>query len=245
MFGGRFHARERLAGKKLTMNRMLKLFNISQDEADALFGAANVAAIIGGVLVVIGTAGIFWIGSIREHYADRRLQANELATATANREAAASKERNTALQIELEKERTERLKLEERLAPRRLRDAGREKFRNAIRPFARTKIKLGVPLNNAEGDALLNEIGQALLEAGWRGEDISGATELGVAYPDGVTVLISDKDRSSPPIFATTLAKTFGELGLAAAPPMALNENLAEGEVKIAMGFKPGRHGDV
>lgn len=225
------------------IKRISKMLNISQGTADALFGFANVFAIVGGVLVVIGTAGIFWIGSIREDYANQRLQANELATANANKEAAISQERNTALKIELEKERSDRLRLEERLAPRRLQNGDREKFKAAIKPFANTKVKLGVPQNNAEGDALLNQIGEAMLEAGWQREDIQGATELGATYPDGVTILICPQERESPPALALAMALALKEIGLSADPPLALHQDLTEGQVKVAMGFKPGRHG--
>lgn len=93
-------------------------------------------------------------------------------------------------------------------------------------------------------DALLNEIGDALLEAGWKREDISGATEHGVSYPDGVTVLFSTLDRSAPPSLAIALANVLGEIGLSSSQPLALDESLVTGEVKIAMGFKPGRNGE-
>jgi hypothetical protein len=86
--------------------------------ANAIFGFSNLALIVGGVLVLTGTIGVFWSGNIRDRFADERARQTEAKTAAAVAEGAKANERNTALKLELERERVERLRLEQRIAPR-------------------------------------------------------------------------------------------------------------------------------
>ena len=103
------------------------MFDFSLKSANLLFGLSNVSLIIGGMLVLLGSAGVFWFGGIREKYADIRISGNEAQTASAvaasaraNAETAKLTESNTRLKLQLEKERAERLRLEEKVAPRKM-----------------------------------------------------------------------------------------------------------------------------
>lgn len=51
----------------------MSIFNLSQAAADAIFGYANVAMMIGAAIVLIGTIGAIWSGGIRERYANERI----------------------------------------------------------------------------------------------------------------------------------------------------------------------------
>lgn len=98
----------------------MNLFRVSLSAANSFFTLSNIALIAGGVLVLVGTVGVFWFGGIREHYADQRTKEYEAKAAMAVADSARANESNTRLRLELEKERTERLRLEQRVAPRRL-----------------------------------------------------------------------------------------------------------------------------
>jgi glycine/D-amino acid oxidase-like deaminating enzyme len=105
----------------------LLMSSISLNVANSFFNIANVVAIVGAAFVLLGAAGIWWFGGIRERYADERRIENEAKTAIAvaesakaQRETAVLHESNTRLQLDLEKERVERLRLEVKVNPRRL-----------------------------------------------------------------------------------------------------------------------------
>jgi len=55
------------------VRKAMSIFNLSQAAADAIFGYANVAMMIGAAIVLIGTIGAIWSGGIRERYANERI----------------------------------------------------------------------------------------------------------------------------------------------------------------------------
>lgn len=221
---------------------------MSVETANALYSLANFAAILGGIAVVLGTAGIFFFGGIREHHAD--LEQAELQTrteearseaATANQRAAESNRDAAQLKLELERERRERLELERRMAPRRVSDALRARIRKLAAPDRDTRLFLKVALNNAEGDRLINEIGAALMEAGWERDRIEGSTEFGASYPEGVTVCVNPQEATDATIRnpARGLVQAFQEADLASRYPIVHDEGTPVGTVTIMAGLKP------
>lgn len=215
------------------------------ETANELFAAANLMAIVGGILVVVGAAGIFFFGSIRENYTDRHLQELRTETAIAQEGAAKSNERSQELQLELEKERTERIKIEQRLAPRRIPQSLRDDLKRTAAPDSDTRIHLSVVANNAEGSDLINELGAALMDAGWPADRLGGSTDFAATYPDGLSILVNPAEANgdnirgpvAPIISALHLA------GLTSSTPLLLDETVPAGTIKIAAGFKPGRNG--
>jgi hypothetical protein len=112
------------------------MLDLSLPTANALFGLSNIALIIGGVLVLIGTVGVFWTTGIRDRYAEERISSNEAQTAMANEGAAKANERASELAKEAEHERLERLQLEAEIAPRRLTREQREAIATVLTRFA-------------------------------------------------------------------------------------------------------------
>ena len=229
-------------------NKIVDLTSMSLETANALFSFANLAAIIGGIFVVLGTAGIFFFGSIREHHGD--LQQAELRTRTeeARRDAATANERAAEfnrdaeqLKLELERERMERLELERRMAPRRVSQTVRDRIRELVAPDQDTLIFFKVAMNNAEGDRLINEIGNACLDAGWPRERIGGSTVAGAAFPDGVTVCVNPLEATGSALRepARGLAQVLSESGLASAEPIRQDLETPIGTVTVIAGLKP------
>jgi hypothetical protein len=71
------------------------MFDLSSSDANLWFDISNGILLVGALLIVLGTYGVFRTGSIKERFSDERIAANELQTARAN-------ERAAALAIELE-----------------------------------------------------------------------------------------------------------------------------------------------
>ena len=84
------------------------MFNITQQAADAIYSWSNVLLVLGATLALIGTAGVFWSGGVRERFADERISANEAETARAKAETA---------QAILEQERLKALMAWRRVTP--------------------------------------------------------------------------------------------------------------------------------
>jgi len=98
------------------------MFDLSLEAANKLFGLSNAALIFGAALLFFGTLGTIWTGKIRDHYSDERIVVNEAKTAQANADAAAAQTRAKELELRLESERIERIKLERQIRPRSLSD---------------------------------------------------------------------------------------------------------------------------
>lgn len=234
------------------MNKLKAKFvdftSMTSATADTLFASFNVMAIVGGVLAAIGTSGIFLTGGVREHYADLKQDELKKQTAEAQRDAAQANERTAelnksseALKVELEKERKERLQLEQRMAPRRVSEEVKKKLSLHLKPDADTRLFFKVALNNAEGDRLVNEIAAACLAAGWPADRLSGSTVVGASYPPGVTVCLNpdeaggDKLREPAKVLGVILA----EAGLSAQYALSVDPDTPVGTVGIAAGQKP------
>jgi|GEM_PF-5619103 len=228
--------------------KIVDLTSMSLETANALFSYANLAAILGGIFVVLGTAGIFFFGSIREHHGDLEQAALRARTEEARRDAATANERAAEsnrdaeqLKLELERERMERLELERRMAPRRVSQAMRDRIRELVPPDKDTRLFLKVAMNNAEGDRLINEIGSACLEAGWPRERIGGSTVAGAAFPEGVTVCVNPEEATGSHLKASAvgLAQVLMEAGLASADPLLQDSDTPVGTVSVVAGLKP------
>src|SRR4051812_42960759 len=90
---------------RMTLGKSGLLPPISSDAANFIFTWSNVALVVGAILALLGTLGVFWAGGIRERYGDERLASAEAKVAQANADAAESRK-----EAELAKLQTEKLK---------------------------------------------------------------------------------------------------------------------------------------
>jgi hypothetical protein len=109
------------------------MFNLSLEAANDLFGWSNAALIMGAALVFFGTLGAIWAGKERDRYSDERIAVNEAKTAQANADALAAQTRAKELEVRLESERIERLKIERQIHPRSLSEEQRAILTAGIR----------------------------------------------------------------------------------------------------------------
>jgi hypothetical protein len=96
------------------------MFDVSLNTANFWFDASNVILLGGALLVAVGTYGVFKAGSIKEHYEDVRISANEKAAAeayAAGEQGKAEAAEANLKAAELEKQNVE---LREKIANRRI-----------------------------------------------------------------------------------------------------------------------------
>jgi hypothetical protein len=78
--------------------KFISIFALSSQAADRLYGIANIALIVGALIVLVGTILAIWTSGVRERYADIRISNNEAETESARRDAAQAIERAASLE---------------------------------------------------------------------------------------------------------------------------------------------------
>ena len=159
------------------------MFDWSLQAANEILGISNIALILGAALVLAGTVGAIRAGAVRDRYADERISSNETRTALANENAAKANERaadltkqSAVLQVDLERERTERLRLDAEIAPRRLTRAQHDAIATALSEFAGRTVIVTSHSHDAESAILAKQVVEAL--RGARLHAIDGTSTL-------------------------------------------------------------------
>ncbi|MGO4881585.1 MAG: hypothetical protein ACLP59_12270 [Bryobacteraceae bacterium] len=139
---------------------------------------------------------------------------------------------NLQLQLAVEKERTVRLRLEERLAVRHLAAAQRQAIETALSVFHGQKVSIVTYPGDPESAAFAGEI-KAALEAA--GVQVAMAPALIAGKPvRGIALEVGSHRRQ----FATALAKAFVDVGLASGPVYATEAEDPQ-LLEITVGPKP------
>jgi hypothetical protein len=230
-------------------SRLVAFVHMTSHTADSLFTVSNILLIFGAVIVLVGTIGVFWIGGIRERFADERISANEAKTSGAKAEAELARENteklksvNLILETNLEKERSARLELESKLAYRHLSEDQKRAFVSALLPFAGQKVKIESPLGDAEAKSYRDEFVPLFEEAKWDHNGGAGIIE-GAAYsiePMGIEVTVHQVNESQGTTndAINALIKVVGDLGLFDSGGPRMNPQVADGEVLFRVGHK-------
>jgi len=135
-----------------------------------------------------------------------KVAAAEARIAEANREAA---EANRIA----ENERLERIKLEEKMAPRRLSTSQKATFASALRGYPGATVKIVVFIATSDGIPFSTDIMEAINNApGWKAEHTGQTTMAGQLR--GIALLV--KDDSHPPPQAVPLQNAFRQIGIEA-----------------------------
>ncbi len=150
------------------MSWFLSLLDISLPTANRFYTWGWYASLAGAAITLIGVLMLMWGTRVR----DRDFEGN---IAHLHESAAASEERakelekgNLTLQREVERERTERLKLEEKLSPRQLSEEQRADFVRKMHSFSGSSLDIVVyPTGTSDIGPLQHALTLALREAGW------------------------------------------------------------------------------
>jgi hypothetical protein len=190
---------------------MHSMFNISLPIAEAIFTWANVILVVGAVLALMGTAGVFWSGGVRERYADERIAANEAETARAKAEAA---------QARLEQER-----LKAQMAWRRVTQQQASRLAAALNGKG-VQLWLTYVGDDPESALFREDLNQALTAAGVTTKYFSG-------YARAVGLIL----KGGSPQQRALVVQAFREAGL---PLVETNEpGFMKTEMEVLVGSKP------
>jgi len=132
----------------------------SEELASHLYNVANWGLIAGLVLGVVSTMFLVWMGNTKESY----LQ-NRLATMTSS--AAQASERAAKANRAAEQEKIERLKLEAKLAPRRITGEQRTAFAVACSGVSAQHIHVSGMLGVADADDFADDLARVLGDCGY------------------------------------------------------------------------------
>jgi hypothetical protein len=163
------------------------------------------------------------------HKEQRRLEA-DMAHAKAHHEQL--RKENLGLQLAVEKERTARLQLEERLGPRHIGAAQRQTIQPALAGFQGQKVSIVTYPGDPEIAGFANEI-RATLEASGMAVTIAPALVFGKPQP-GIAWEVGANRRQ----FATALAKAFVDAGVCSGPISASEADDAD-LLEMTVGPKP------
>lgn len=181
---------------------------MSPETAESLSFWANAFAITALIVGVVSAYFIWLTGDIKETALKRELLASRERTAVLESSASASQERIAQLENETaeanrraEADRLARIKIEQRLAPRRLSDEALSRICDTMRPHAEIApgVKQSVavfPVSPAfETVAFANQLAACLEQAGWNvnRNSVTYGISLTVA---GVGMLTSSNPRS-------------------------------------------------
>lgn len=169
--------------------------DLSLTAANLLANVGNLALILGALLVLIGTWLTIWAGGTKERFADERISGNERLTETAKADAAKAveetekvRETNLRLSIQLESEKSARLKIEQGLASR---SVSRDKRPLLVDAIKKIQPPLSVQVERLVGDTEARRFGDQLIEClKQAGVQLSDST-IGIApgFPDGLTII--------------------------------------------------------
>lgn len=193
------------------VKRIMSFFAISSETADSIFGWSNFILILGAAIILVGTIGAIWSAGVRERYADLRLSKNEKETATAKENAEKASENaaianmrteeirkeNILIQLELERERIERIKLGQSIIPRKLTGEQIDSLTSTLRmspPSVRFTI-----IRDHEANAYGKSIISAFAKVGSK----IVIDEIGVPLPQyGITLTIETENITTKTILA-------------------------------------------
>jgi hypothetical protein len=225
--------------------------DLSLRAANIVYGVANLALIVGAVLILAGTIAAFWSGGIRERYGDARLSKNEADTAEAMASASAANERaevagaeaakatqkTVEANVSLEQERIARLKLEERLADRDLTQAQRSDLAVQLKRIVPHKITMVFELER-EPSHIAEQIKLILANLGW---------DVGIENGAGPSLVVSgiriEADRAAAPMVyeaAQGLADALRSKQLQVIGPIAMGPVTLTGGVISAINVAEG-----
>ncbi len=202
------------------------MWNVSEPMADLLFAASNWLLILGALAIFVGTIGAFTMSAAREYFAKERALANEAevaragataesakaAAAIANEAAAKANERAAQANLAAESERIERLKLEEKLAPRSFSLQEKTQLVARLKPFSSEPIDIVVfPVGSPDIAPLAEKIERILSESGWI---VRTWTDLSGKQLSGASIAIRDGSNASARLAAGALIDGLNAAGI-------------------------------
>ncbi len=160
------------------------MFDITLSLADRIYAISHVLLVVGAVLALLGSIGVFWSGGIRERFSDQRIAFNEAETAKAQAEAAKANEKVAELENETAKAKLETERLKRELSWRRLSPKAHQLLVAALRGKLPEGVWIETVGTDPEAMELHADITRAFEEAGITVQGFTGwerAVGIGIA----------------------------------------------------------------
>lgn len=187
------------------------MFSISAQAADAIYSWSNILLVLGATLALVGTAGVFWSGGVREKFSDERISANEAETAKAKAE---------TVKALLEQERLKSLMVWRRVSPAQAQQL------SSILKGKKIELWLAWVGDDPEATVFRGDLDATLTAAGVKTKYFSGyARAVGLTVKGGTA-----EDRR-------LLLHAFHSAGLSLIE--STQEGMMKGQLEITVGTKP------
>jgi len=229
-------------------------FDLSLEAANEVYAWGWRLSLGGAVVTAIGVSLLMWGTRVRDHDFESNIGRLHDRAATSEKQTKEIETANLTLQKEVESEKIERLKLEEKLAPRSLSAGQQKQLADHLRQFSGTRVDIiAFPEGTADILALAGTIREILESAGW---NVKAFVTMGAArWVKGV--LVRTKVGSGPETEATALALATGlishrlaaskyesfEPGLDKLGTAGVNgptwDNADEASIRVEVGTKP------
>jgi hypothetical protein len=223
---------------------------ISLETANKFYAWGWRASLAGAVVTAVGVVFLFWgtrvrdrnfeaqVGALNREAGEARERAGKLEERSAGleKETETIRSANLGLQLNLEQERTERLKLEEKQKPRTIKPTERELLLACLARGARGPVTVVPKTFDNEAEGYAASLIEVLIAAGFEITPPTGPRPFGFGQA-GIFAVINDI--AHPPLHAgliqSCLKKIDVDLGGGANPEWVKDPNL----VIIAVGQKP------
>jgi hypothetical protein len=216
--------------------------DVSIETANKFYAFGWRASLVGAFVTLIGVALLFWGTRVRDH--DSETQIARLRSSTADTLERAGKlevtaqqlrESNLGLQRDLERERTERLKLEERVKPRAIPADKREELITLLRAAPKGQVFVVPKKFDEEAEQFAKQIADALKDGGFDVPEWTGKAALGWGI-SGTFLLLKDLEAAPPHTFGvqTAFIKCCEMTFLA-----YKNDDVPDGSIVIGVSSKP------
>lgn len=169
--------------------------------------------------------------------ANERAARSQLDAAEAMRQQETLRAQNLILETNLERERSERLRLEARVAPRSISAEQRATIVRTLRPAPGQKFTAGirVPYGTAESTRYADQLRAVFLAAGWNAPDVVHNMVAGVQQPSGVIVVATGQSSPSGALIRRAFQQSDVEAQYQTDPALPLDS------VVIIVGQKPAQ----
>jgi hypothetical protein len=158
------------------------MFNISPTHISTIYFWSKIILFIGAGATFFGTIGTIWSGTKLENIFNVQLSENKKETAKANKKTAELQNESLGMKVQLEKERTKRLELEQAVAPRIMEQ---QHSSTALKQLKNVSAIIS-SINDIESKRTAGQINATLQMAGWRTKIVPyDPKEI---YQDGVVV---------------------------------------------------------
>lgn len=210
------------------------MFDVTLPQANLWFDIFNIVLFVGAFAVAVGTYGTIKMGAVKERFSDERIAANETQTAQANKRTAEIEKSNLLLQQDVERERIERLKLEEKLGPRKIRPEQRSSVLEKLKTAPKGVVFMRPSAADSEPLQFSAQVASILADAGFDVRKWEQGTTLHLGL---LGLFIAVRDADTAPAYASAIQRAFTESGILMGGRLV--PEFRDGVVAIDVGSKP------